>query len=57
MEDVTLNEIRKAYTKMNEGETKGYKGTSAGGITPVKDTNSKAPTEVKHGVGAKVELK
>lgn len=53
MEDATLNDLRKTFKNMTEGETKGYKGSSPGGITPVKDTNSKAPTEVKRDVGAK----
>lgn len=52
MEDVTLNEIRKAYTKMNEG--KAYKTAPAGqGIKPVKGYGEKKPTEVSRDVGAK----
>jgi len=52
MEGVTLNEIRKAYTKMNEGEA--YKAPSSGqGIKPIKGYGEKKPTEVNRDVGAK----
>jgi hypothetical protein len=51
-EDVTLNEIRKAYKTMNEGEA--YKTPPAGqGIKPVKGYGEKKPTEVNRDVGAK----
>ena len=52
MEDTTLNDIRKAYKTMNEGEAY-KKPAGAQGINPIKGYGEKKPTEVNRDVGAK----
>jgi hypothetical protein len=49
MEDTTLNEIRKTYKAMTEGEA--YKKKD--GIKPIPGYGDKKPTEVNRDVGAK----
>lgn len=51
MEDVTLNDLRKTFKTMNEGEA--YKSHKGEGINPVKGYGEKKPTEVNRDVGAK----